>query len=184
MDHADHVRLIRDAVDDHGGTWADFGSGQGAFTLALADVLGNDGSIVSVDRDARALEAQRTEMVRRFPPDAHVDYRVADFTRAIDLPQLDGIVMANSLHFVRDVDKASVVRRLLARLHPDGRFVLVEYDADAGNQSGLPYPLSFGTWRRQAAALGLTEPRQVGRVPSRFLGAIYAAVAETERRPS
>ena len=181
MDHADHVRLIREAVDDHHGTWADFGSGQGAFTLALADVLGNDGSIVSVDRDARALEAQRTEMVRRFP-DARVDYRVADFTSEIDLPQLDGIVMANSLHFVRDADKASVLRRLLAHLQPDGRFVLVEYDADAGNH-WVPYPLSFATWRRQAACLGLTEPRQVGRVPSRFLGAIYAAVAETERRP-
>jgi SAM-dependent methyltransferase len=182
MDHHDHVRLIRDGVADRPGTCADLGSGSGAFTLALANILGPNGTIVSVDRDARALESQRTEMARRFP-DADIDDRVADFTRLLDLPPLDGIVMANSLHFVRDADKAAVLRQLLIHLRPGGRFVLVEYDADAGNQ-WVPYPLSFEIWRRQAPTVGLTEPREIGRVPSRFLGAIYAAVAETNgRRP-
>ena len=37
MDHTDHVNLIRAGVST-GGVWADFGSGGGAFTLALADV--------------------------------------------------------------------------------------------------------------------------------------------------
>src|SRR4051794_11902081 len=123
MDHADHVRLIRDGVVDRPGTWADLGSGHGAFTLALADLLGPNGSIVSVDRDGGALADQRTEMTRRFP-DARVDYRVADFSRFIDLPPLNGIVMANSLHFIRDADKAAVLDRLLLHLRPGGRFIL------------------------------------------------------------
>ena len=38
MDHTDHVNLLRDAVG-LGGTWADFGSGTGAFTLALAELI-------------------------------------------------------------------------------------------------------------------------------------------------
>ena len=176
MDHADHVRLIHDGVTDRPGTWADVGSGHGAFTLALADILGSNADIVSVDRDAGALAAQRAEMARRFPH-ARVDYRVGDFTRDLELPPLDGIVMANSLHFVRDAEKSSVLARLLTHLRSDGRFILVEYDADAGNQ-WVPYPLSFATWRRRAPSLGLTEPRLVGRVPSRFLGAIYAAASD------
>jgi ubiquinone/menaquinone biosynthesis C-methylase UbiE len=176
MDHADHVRLIEGGVRDHPGNWADLGSGRGAFTLALADILGRDGAIISIDRDAGALSAQRSELSRRFPA-ARVEYRVADFTKPLDLPSLDGIVMANSLHFVRDTDKDAVLERIVSNLRPDGRLILVEYDADAGNH-WVPYPLSFATWRRRAPAVGLTEPREIGRVPSRFLGAIYSAVAE------
>jgi hypothetical protein len=39
LDHADHVRLLRDAAT-RGGTWAGLGAGAGAFTLALAELLG------------------------------------------------------------------------------------------------------------------------------------------------
>ena len=51
MNHADHVALIRDGVTGAGRRWLELGAGDGAFTLALADVLGPDGSIVAVDRD-------------------------------------------------------------------------------------------------------------------------------------
>lgn len=57
MEHKDHVNLIKPAVRKPG-TWAELGSGRGAFTLALAELLGPEGSIVSVDRDRRALAAQ------------------------------------------------------------------------------------------------------------------------------
>src|SRR5450759_725178 len=56
MDHRDHVRLIREGVLGGGKIWADLGSGEGAFTLALAGLLGPSGSIHTVDRDNRALE--------------------------------------------------------------------------------------------------------------------------------
>src|SRR3974390_1669746 len=101
MNHDDHVALLRDGVDQHGGVWADLGSGSGAFTLALADLLGPSGAIFSVDRDRAALREQERAMRRRFP-DRAVTYLAADFTRALDLPPLDGIVMANSLHFQRE----------------------------------------------------------------------------------
>lgn len=175
MDHADHVGLIRAGVEDRPGAWADLGSGTGAFTLALADVLGGRGSIVSVDRDARALAEQRDRMTARFPS-TEIRYVEADFTRPIELPALDGLLMANSLHFVRDKDP--VLRRLLAHLRPGGgRFILVEYDADRGNP-WVPHPLSFATWQRIAPSVGLGGTRLIGRVPSRFLGAIYAAASD------
>ena len=55
MDNADHVRLLRGAVDP-GGTWADIGAGTGAFTLALAYLLGPGGQVIAVDRDRGALD--------------------------------------------------------------------------------------------------------------------------------
>jgi len=180
VDHNDHVALIRAAIDDWPGAWADLGSGTGAFTLALADVLGGRGSIVSVDRDGGALAEQRRHMESRFPA-TNVRYANADFTGALGLRGLDGILMANSLHFVRDRDP--VLRRIVGALRPGGRFVLVEYDADHGNP-WVPHPLSFATWQRAAPTVGLAGTRLIGRVPSRFLGAIYSAASETPARPS
>ena len=173
MDHADHVRLIRDGVVGAGSAWADLGSGRGAFTLALADILGPSGSIVSIDRDAGALREQAAELRRRFPYVA-VEQRVGDFTAPLGLGPLAGIVLANSLHFVRD--KPSVLLGVRAALREGGRLVLVEYDADHGNH-WVPFPMTFETWRRTAEAAGFRETRRLASVPSRFLGSIYSAVS-------
>ena len=173
MDHADHVRLIREGVTGGGTTWADLGSGEGAFTLALADLLGPGSTIHTVDREASALAVQVERLRARFPAVA-VTPIVADFTAPILLPALDGIVMANSLHFVRD--KAPVLELVRGYLRPGGRLILVEYGADRGNQ-WVPFPLSFATWARIAAEAGFRETRQLATVPSRFLDSIYSALS-------
>ncbi len=173
MTHEDHVRLLCGGVEGAEGIWADFGSGNGAFTLALADLLGPHGEIYSVDRDGRALREQEKEICARFPL-AKMHYLQADFTRAIRLPALDGIVMANSLHFVRHKEPA--LKLVRSYLRPDGRLVLVEYNADRGN-IWVPYPLSFGTWQTLALRSGFEETRQISAVPSCFLGEIYSAVS-------
>lgn len=180
MEHADHVALLRGGVLEHTDDaptphWADLGSGAGAFTLALADLLGSGATITSLDRDRRALDTQRQAMTARFPG-THVTYMVADLTRPLVLPLLDGVVMANSLHFLRE--KGSMLGSLLSTLRPGGRLILVEYDTDAGNH-WVPYPLSYGTWERTAPAVGLVGTHLLMRRPSRFLGAIYSALSFT-----
>jgi SAM-dependent methyltransferase len=173
VDHHDHVELLRDGVIGAGPTWADLGSGSGAFTLALAELIGPGSTIYSVDRDAGALREQARAMADRFPGVA-LHQQVADFTGELGLPPLDGVVMANSLHFVRD--KVSVLRSITERIRDGGRFVLVEYDADAGNR-WVPYPVSAQRWPALASQAGFMDTRIIGRVPSRFLGSIYAAVS-------
>jgi ubiquinone/menaquinone biosynthesis C-methylase UbiE len=172
MDHADHVALIRDAVRP-GETWLELGSGTGAFTLALADVLGPRGTIHSVDQDRGALKAQAAAVGAQFGA-VRLDQRTADFTRPLGFSGMDGVLMANSLHFVRD--KAPVLALVRSYLAPGGRFVLVEYDADGGNH-WVPHPISYTTWLAVAPAAGFNGARLLGRVPSRFLNAIYASVA-------
>jgi SAM-dependent methyltransferase len=173
MNHDDHVNLLRGGVPAQGGLWADFGSGGGAFTLALADLIGASGEIYSVDRDANALAQQKREMTARFPK-VTVHYLHHDFTRPLELPPLDGIVMANSLHFHRDKD--SILQRMLEYLKPGGHFVLIEYNTDSGNQ-WVPYPLSFATWQAQAEKHGFTETTLLYNRESRFLDAIYSALS-------
>ena len=182
VNHFDHVRLIRDGVGaaETGTTdgfappvWADIGSGDGAFTLALADLLGEGATIHSVDRDGRALREQARKLRTAFP-EVVAEFHVGDFTHALDLPPLDGIVMANALHFVRN--QTALVAHLRGYLKPGGRFVLVEYDTDQGNR-WVPYPLSFRSWEALAPACGFATTRLLATVPSRFLGAIYAALS-------
>jgi SAM-dependent methyltransferase len=158
------------------GDWADLGSGWGAFTLALADLLGPGARIHSVDRDAGALRRQREEMEGRFP-DARVDYRQADFTRPLDLPPLDGVLMANSMHFVRE--KGPLLARVHDLLKPGGGLLLVEYDGDRGNP-WVPHPLSYGSWELLAATCGFGRTRLLARIPSRYFGAIYSALSIRE----
>jgi SAM-dependent methyltransferase len=174
MDHADHVELLRGAVEP-GGTWADVGAGSGAFTLALADLLGPGGRIVAIDRDAAALRENARLVATRFPGVA-CQTLVADLARPLQLPELDGIVAANSLHFVPRDRQAAVVAALASHLRIGGRFVVVEYDADRGNP-WVPHPFSYPSWERMAGTASLVDMQPLGRVPSRFLGAIYSAVA-------
>ncbi len=175
MNHSDHVRLLRDGIPAPGGIWADLGSGRGAFTLALADLVGPGGRIYSIDKDGGALREQEQALRGQFP-DVPVQSIRADFTRPLDLPPLDGIVMANALHFHRD--KEPIVRRLCGYLKPGGRLILVEYNADHGNP-WVPYPLSFESWQALARKSGFATTRLLARVPSRFLREIYSALSET-----
>lgn len=173
MQHNDHVNLIRDGIATPGGVWADLGSGSGAFTLALADLLGPGAHIYSIDKDARALREQATAMHTSFPGVA-VDYLTADFTRELSLPPLDGVLMANSLHFVRH--KAPMLDLVRAYLRPGGRLLLVEYNADRGNM-WVPYPLSYPTWEKLVRQHGFASTRLLTTVPSRFLREMYAALS-------
>jgi ubiquinone/menaquinone biosynthesis C-methylase UbiE len=175
VDHADHVRLLKGGVTS-GGIWADLGAGTGAFTLALAELVGPGGEVIAVDRDRGAL--RDLERALR-PGGATVRTLAADFTKPIDLPALDGIVMANSLHFVED--KVPVLALVRRALKPSGRLLLVEYDADRGNH-WVPHPLSLQTWRALADSNGFTRTRELANVRSRFLGRIYSAVSEAEAK--
>lgn len=173
MNHNDHVNLLRSGIAASGGVWADLGSGMGAFTLALAELVGGQAEIYSIDQNKGALQEQAHAFKTRFPQ-AHVHYQQADFTKRLPLPALDGIVMANALHFHRQKD--TILKLLLDYLKPGGRLLLVEYNVDQGN-TWVPYPLSYDTWKALAAKNGFTETQFLAARPSRFLREIYSAVS-------
>jgi SAM-dependent methyltransferase len=174
MNHTDHVDLLRTGVPAAGETWGDFGSGTGAFTLALAELLGPEGEIYSIDKDRGALRGQERAMQARFPQTT-VHYLAGDFTRPLNLPTLDGIVLANALHFQPYKAQARVVQLLKSYLRPGGRLILVEYDVDRGNL-WVPHPLSYPTWENLARQCGFAHTQLLATKPSRFLREIYAAV--------
>ena len=118
-------------------------------------------------------------MSRRFP-ETDLTTVVGDFSRPLPVEAgFDGLLAANSLHFARD--PGAVIDSARPLLRPGAQIIVVEYDSDSGNP-WVPYPFSYATWQEIAARAGLLDTRLVGRVPSRFLGAIYAAASDLASR--
>lgn len=170
MDHGDHVRLIQDGIQ--GKVWAEMGSGTGAFTLALADVLGKKGTIYSVDSDRSSLLAQKWTLMKQFP-EVHVEYVMDDFCNRLSLPPLDGVLAANSLHFVKE--RIHAMELFCEYLKSGGHFVVVDYNSGIGN-TWVPYSFSYDTLVREVKTVGYRSVRPLARQPSAFMEEIYSAV--------
>jgi ubiquinone/menaquinone biosynthesis C-methylase UbiE len=175
MTHEEHVHLIRKAITERGGTWADFGSGDGAFTLALRDLTGEDVFIYSIDKDKVRLQRQEIEFKKLFPK-THIQFITSDFTKHLHLPTFDGVIMANSLHYVKD--QKTFLVSLKKYLKPHGKLVLVEYNIDVGN-TWVPYPLSYKTFERLVHETGFIQPALLERIPSTYWNEMYSAQANT-----
>lgn len=173
MNHDDHVRLIAGAFSAPGGVWADFGAGAGAFTLAIRDLAGPDVDLYALDRDRSALVSLREAMIRAFP-ETYLHLLEGDIRQPPDLPPLDGIVAANSLHYVDRKEQPAVLRRWNEPLKPGGRIVIVEYDSNNPN-TWVPYPISIERLGRLTRDTGLPAPALLATHPSRWHGRIYAA---------
>ena len=169
MDQREAEDLIAGAVGEVGGVWADFGAGAGTFTRALRALLPRESRIYAVDNDPAAVRALQELGSGVIPVRT-------DFSRTFDVPEpLDGMLLANALHFVRD--KEGVLRRLVNLLRPGGRVVIVEYDRRAASR-WVPYPINPAAWPKLAQSAGLENPRITARRPSMYAGELYSGVAE------
>ena len=173
MEHNDHVNLLRPADIKPGGSWADFGAGSGAFTFALRELTGSTANIYAVDKDRASLNELERGYRARFGDSQNLNLITGDFANALELSTLDGILMANSLHFFKD--KGKVLHHVHSLLKPNGMLLVVEYNVDSGNP-WVPYPFSFETFRKLAPRAGFTEPRLLATISSRFLREFYSAV--------
>ena len=176
MELSDAIDLLRDAVPVGRGVWADFGAGTGTFTLALAETLGPGSSVYGVDDDAGAVHALGELGVSNATRIVPVK---ADFSRpleptALGSAPLDGILFANSLHFVRDAGE--VLSRLAKLVRSRGRVVVIEYDRRGASQ-WVPYPIPAAKWPALAASAGLVEPTITARRPSMYSGSLYVGAA-------
>jgi ubiquinone/menaquinone biosynthesis C-methylase UbiE len=154
-------------------TWADLGCGTGMFTLALADLLAPGSAIHAMDRDGLAL---------RKIPSAHKGVSITthrgDFTnQKWPFANLDGILMANSLHYVDN--QATFIRGCEARMTVPRRFLIVEYDTDEPTR-WVPHPVSLARLRSLFTGAGYSSITILRSRPSVYRrAALYAAALST-----
>jgi ubiquinone/menaquinone biosynthesis C-methylase UbiE len=150
--------------------WCDLGCGEGTFTTALALLLAPGSTIHAVDVNSQALKQV---------PDSHngVEIRkvIADLNSpSLRLPLVDGILMANSLHFIADQELFLRKLRRLTR-----RYLVVEYERSLRSIWG-PYPVPFQRLRELFHAVGVESVEQIGKRGSQFGGTMYCAYAEAD----
>jgi hypothetical protein len=148
-------------------SWCDLGCGSGTFTTALAQLLASGSTIHAVDLDQGAL--------KRIPEQYHgVTIRkvLGDLrSSSLRLPAADGILMANSLHFIED--QHLFLKKLLS---VTDRFLIVEYERSRPTPWG-PYPVGFERLRELSSEAGLKRVERLATRASRFGGTIYSALA-------
>ena len=179
MTHLEAVELLRPVTIEEGGIWADLGAGEGRFTWALADLLGKEGRVTAVDKSKRALNLL-TERAALMSHVAQVETKVANLKEPLGLNNLDGILVANALHYVKNQRK--LLAELMLSIKPGGYLVIIEYDRRRANP-WIPHPVGFQTLTALAAALSLPRPKRHSGRSSRFgNGEIYVASIEVPDR--
>ncbi|MGF6847495.1 SAM-dependent methyltransferase [Chitinophaga sp. W3I9] len=171
MDIRDAIALIKHPPVIAGAqtVWADLGCGSGLFTYALANLLETGSTIYAWDKTFPSLSGQ--------PNPQHVTIQPGqlDFLKD-DLPVsgLDGILMANSLHYVSG--KPAFIDKVSAHLQGDGVFLIVEYETTKANP-WVPYPVPFHALKALFHKAGFRSAVKLNERPSLYgSGHMYAAM--------
>ncbi|MBN9382033.1 MAG: class I SAM-dependent methyltransferase [Chitinophagaceae bacterium] len=140
--------------------WADLGCGSGLFTTAIARLLPAGSTVYGVDTNPT------------LPHSSSIIPIKADFEKdSLPLNNLDGIIMANSLHYVKD--KPALLQKLRSYMQPQALFIIVEYDTDQPVPRWVPYPVSYVSLSKL-----FPHTQKLGERPSVYGRAnMYAALA-------
>jgi len=167
-------QLLPPCIPTPGGIWADIGCGEGIFTAVLYELVRPDCEIYAVDKNRRSLQKLLNNFADLYP-EANVMTLQQDFRQSLDLPALDGFIMANALHFIQDDLKSKVLNRLVKLLKPGGRAIIIEYNAPRGNFA-VPHPLDEKEFVELASEIGVVDVHIAAKVPSSFMGEMYVGV--------
>jgi hypothetical protein len=167
MELSTAISLIQPAVQksDKPQKWMELGSGKGLFTAALSHIVPVGSSILAVDKVP--IEFGNYP----FQTNVEVDQVKFDFMKAVMPRGFDGVLMANSLHFIEN--KKSFFQSLRHSMADNPTLVIVEYDTDEGNR-WVPFPISFEAFKKEFQA-DFKKINKIGQAQSVFQkGGIYA----------
>ncbi|WP_461452062.1 class I SAM-dependent methyltransferase [Mucilaginibacter sp.] len=120
--------------------WADLGCETGTFTMALSNILLSGSHIIAIDKQDQ---------------DLSVEFIKADFAKDnLLLSDLDGILIANSIHYIRD--KQKIIKNLEKCFYANPTFLIVEYDTSRFNP-WVPYPINFEKLKKLFSQMGYTS---------------------------
>ena len=162
------ISLIQKGIDPQSSpqTWADLGAGKGLFSEALLSLLQPASIIHAVDINKRSNPQHNPSII----------LHQANFaTDKLPIPALDGILMANSLHYVQD--QVACIKQLKTYLRNSGGvIILVEYDTNKGNE-WVPYPVSFARAQKIFGQAGFSKIEKIGERSSIYSNnSMYAAL--------
>lgn len=171
MELNDAIQLIRcdQLSQTQLSNWADLGCGSGLFTAALSHFLLPGSNIYAVDKTPPSA-------IKGVKAGIHTTIQRSDFIKdPFTFSQLDGIIVANALHYVSD--KQRFIQKMEECLKPEGILLVVEYDTDQPVPMWVPYPTSYNTLQQLFEGQGYTHIHKLQERSSVYRRAnIYAAL--------
>jgi len=147
--------LIKSAIMDskHPSVWADLGCGDGLFSYALSGLLAPGSCVYAIDKIIKPHHEITGNNVE-------IKFQKADFiTDDLKFSKLDGILMANSLHYVKE--KNTLLNKLQHYICQTGIFIIVEYDTLHASK-WVPYPINFDQLKQLFASVGYNDLAKIG----------------------
>lgn len=172
MELSTAITLIKNGVprSKEAQVWADLGAGSGLFTTALSTLLPDGSTIYAIDKDRKAMSHIDIPSLKVVVKKIAMDF-VND---PLETEQLDGILLANALHFVSN--KLSFLKKVKQSLKPSAKIVIIEYDREESN-SWVPYPITYHSLESLAHDVGAVSIEKIGSTPSKYNEAtIYSAL--------
>ncbi|PSL23690.1 methyltransferase family protein [Chitinophaga ginsengisoli] len=150
--------------------WADLGCGSGTFTTALAHYLQAGSLIYAVD--------QKLAANLKIPVPAGIQVKTLELDFVKDewpFAQLDGIVLGNALHYVKD--QSAFMEKIERYLKPEGKLLIVEYNTDRPVPTWVPYPLSYHSLEKLFKTRGYNHIEMIAERSSVYGNAnLYTAI--------
>jgi trans-aconitate methyltransferase len=169
MELQEAISLIHtdELIQDTQKIWADLGCGSGLFTRALADQLYAGSTVYAIDKNLSSFNT------KTFPSHVILKANESDFVKdELNLENLDGILMANAFHFVRD--KKSFIKKIIPYFRNAPLFLFVEYDTNLPNP-WVPYPKSFDSLSKLFNELGFSVVKKINEKKSLYRsGKLYS----------
>ena len=169
MELNEAIRLLHnpDILKKPPAIWADLGAGSGLFTRALSNLLAPGSRIYAIDMHGMHPERGKRIGIKN---GIEVEFITADFVRDNPtLAPLDGILMANSFHYVSD--KNALIRKLNSWFAAEPGFLIIEYDMDQApvySRARVPYPISFRNLKILFAEAGYHSVEKIAAAPSLY----------------
>lgn len=149
--------------------WVDLGCGSGVFTEVLANILQKNSRITAIDRTPQHIPNSLGNHVT-------INFQQLDFVLDnISIDNVDGILMANALHFVKD--KTALIKKLERLFKASPTFLIVEYDHNLPNP-WEPYPISLIQLKDFFTKLNYGKFKQLGEQQSAYGGMMYACLIQ------
>lgn len=172
MNTHEAIVLIKPGVTPNGlpQHWADLGCGSGTFTSALAHVLPEESTILAVDSAPQQLGSKMGDNVS-------VLFQQANFEKdELYLQGLDGILMANSFHYIQD--KELLIKHLEEYFKEEKKFLIIEYETELSNP-WVPFPIPFTKLKDLFSRLGYPSVRKMNERQSVYGGKMYTAIVNS-----
>jgi SAM-dependent methyltransferase len=167
-------KLLPELLNLPSGIWVDAASGDGVFGQALLEIANPSIDIIGFDIDRSVVQHFISQLKARTLQCYALQ---ADLRRQLPFVGVDGIILANGLHFYPRPQQVRLLEHCAQALRQTGQLVVVEYNTERSTNA-VPYPISEKNINHLLSPAGFTGPKKISRVRSTYLGEMYAVLTE------